>query len=97
MPSIEAKKDGEQLVVEGGYLYRLNSTCIDSTKFVGVEFVWEDPPHSKAKPKRFTVKKDASNEAIIGRKFFGSDNTVVGSKHATLKFDGVKVRCWVSH
>ncbi|KAF8829952.1 hypothetical protein HHX47_DHR2000189 [Lentinula edodes] len=65
----------------------------DGDQFVveGVEFLWEDPPHSKAKPKRFTLRKDASNEAIIGRKFFGSDNTVVGSKHAILKFDGVKV------
>ncbi|KAJ4490734.1 hypothetical protein J3R30DRAFT_129121 [Lentinula aciculospora] len=73
MPSSEAQKDDNTIVVEG------------------VEFICEDLPYSKAKPKKFTAKKGPSDEQVIGKKLFESANTAVESKHALLKFDGAKV------
>ncbi|KAE9404711.1 hypothetical protein BT96DRAFT_403700 [Gymnopus androsaceus JB14] len=54
-----------------------------------VELICEDPPHSKAKPRKFTVKKDSSNEFSIGCKLFGTvRGKSVSLNHATLSFKG---------
>ncbi|KIK53475.1 hypothetical protein GYMLUDRAFT_937448 [Collybiopsis luxurians FD-317 M1] len=57
----------------------------------GVEFICEDPPHSKAQPRKFTIKQNSNtDELFIGSKLLESGK-VIATKHAILKFKGTKV------
>ncbi|KAJ3817030.1 hypothetical protein F5880DRAFT_1605585 [Lentinula raphanica] len=57
----------------------------------GIEFICEDPPFSKNKPKSFTVNRNWTNESTIGRKLFGSTSNTIDFHHAKLKFDWTQV------
>ncbi|KIK62777.1 hypothetical protein GYMLUDRAFT_72518 [Collybiopsis luxurians FD-317 M1] len=57
----------------------------------GVEFICEDPPHSKAQPRKFTITKNGNaDESFIGSKLLERAK-VIAAKHAILKFKGTKV------